>query len=89
MLLPWKWREVYCAYTMRDKELIFTALESAGIEYDYKVDGSFDPKSVNDRFSGLISHHAAELRIFVRPADYEQALFLVRKALRESGTGEE
>ena len=74
---------------MRDKELVFTALEKAGIEYDYKVDGSFDPKSVQDRFSGLISHHAAELRVFVRPKDHEQALFLVRKALREARPEEE
>ncbi len=88
MILPWKWREVYCAYSMREKELIFTTLEQAGIEYDYKVDGSFDPKSVQARFSGLASHHAAELRIFVRPEDYEQALFLVRKALQEHHTEE-
>lgn len=88
MILPWKWREIYCAYSIREKELIFTTLEQAGIEYDYQIDGSYDPKSVQARFSGLISHHAAELRVFVRPEDYEQALFLVRKALREQKTEE-
>ena len=43
MILPWRWREVYCAYTMRDKELVFETLEKAGIRYDYSVTGSTDP----------------------------------------------
>lgn len=73
---------------MREKDLIFTTLEQAGIEYDYKIDGSFDPKSVQARFSGLISHHAAELRVYVRPENYEQALFLIRKNLQKKNNEE-
>ena len=88
MILPWRWREVYCAYTMRDKELVFGTLEKAGIRYDYSVTGSTDPGRAREGFSGLSFQHAAELRVFVRPGDYEQALYLVRRALREAGEGE-
>ena len=84
MILPWRWREVYCAYTMKDKELVFSTLEKAGIRYDYSVTGSTDPGKVREGFSGLSFHHAAELRVFVRPADYEEALYLVRKAVRKA-----
>ena len=70
MILPWRWREVYCAYTMKDKELVFSTLEKAGIRYDYSVTGSTDPGKVREGFSGLSFHHAAELRVFCRwPAD--------------------
>ena len=84
MILPWRWREVYCAYTMKDKELVFSTLEKAGIRYDYSVTVSTDPGKVREGFSGLSFHHAAQLRVFVRPADYEEALYLVRKAVREA-----
>ena len=84
MILPWRWREVYCAYTMKHKELVFSTLEKAGIRYDYSVTGSTDPGKVREGFSGLSFHHAAQLRVFVRPADYEEALYLVRKAVREA-----
>ena len=84
MILPWRWREVYAAYTLKDKEAVFAALDAAKIEYDYKIDGSFDPGRVRGGFSGMISHHSAELRVFVRPKDYETALYLVRKAVREN-----
>ena len=89
MILPWRWREVYCGYTMRSKERIFQTLEQAGIQYDYSVTGSTDPEKVSRGFSGLSFHHAAELRVFVRPADYETALYLVRKTIREAGDAEE
>ncbi len=81
MILPWKWREVYCSYSLRDREKIFAALETVGIKYDYRIDGSTDPSLRSESFSGLKNHHAAELRIFVRPAEYEEAVFIVRKTL--------
>ena len=48
----------------------------------------WDPGRAEAGFSGLAFHHAAELRVFVRPADYEQALYLVRKTVREAEAGE-
>ena len=68
----------------RSRAFIFSTLEKAGIRYDYSVTGSTDPGKVREGFSGLSFHHAAQLRVFVRPADYEEALYLVRKAVREA-----
>ena len=84
MILPWRWREVYCSFSLHERERIFDALESAGISYDYRIDGSADPSLRTQSFSGLRSHHAAEFRVFVRPKDYEEAAFIVRKALENS-----
>ena len=71
-----------------DGHRLSVCLSKAGIRYDYSVTGSTDPGRAREGFSGLSFQHAAELRVFVRPGDYEQALYLVRRALREAGEGE-